>query len=98
MQKEQYLHNIPVFSQRCFWEQDYTKLDFDAGKRYIITRVISYGGQNDYIELFRYYGWDVIKEEVVNIRYLNNKILNFLSILFEIDKEKFRAYSNRGQF
>jgi hypothetical protein len=98
MQQEKNLHDIPVFSKRCFWEQDYTKLDFDTGRRYIITKVISYGSQNDYIELFRYYGWDIIKEEVIKIRYLNNKILNFLSILFEIDKENFRAYSNRGQF
>jgi len=91
-------NNLPVFSKRCFWEQDYTKLDFDSGRRYIITKVVSYGSQNDYIELFQYYGWDIIKTEVVNIRYLNNKILNFLSILFEIDKENFRAYHNRGLF
>jgi hypothetical protein len=90
--------NYPVFSKRCFWEQDYTKLNFDTGKRYIITRVISYGSQNDHIELFKYYGWDVIKEEVVNINYLNKKILNFLSILFEISKKEFKAYHNRGLF
>ena len=89
---------FPVFSKRCFWEQDYTKLNFDSGKRYIITKVVNYGSQNDYVELFRYYGWKIIKNEVVKIRYLNNKILNFLSILFEIDKEEFRAYNNRGLF
>ena len=89
---------IPKFSKRCFWDQDYTGLNFDTGKRYIITRVVSNGSQDDYIELFRYYGWEVIKNEVVHIRYLNKKILNFLSILFEIDKTKFRAYYNRGLF
>ena len=90
--------NIPVFSKRCFWKQDYTKLDFNSGKRYIITRVVSYGSQNDHVELFNYYGWNTIKEEVIYIRYLSRKILNFLSILFEIDKEKFRAFHNEGQF
>jgi len=92
------IKNIPVFSKRCFWEQDYTKLDFDKGKSYIITRVVSYGSQNDHIELFKYYGWNTIKTEVINIKYLNKKILNFLSILFEIDKKKFRASHNRGLF
>jgi hypothetical protein len=92
------LNNIPVFSKRCFWEQDYTKLDFNTGKKYIITRVVSYGSQDDYIELFNYYGWDIIKDEVVKINYLNKKILNFLSILFEIDKNEFKAYHNRGMF
>jgi hypothetical protein len=91
-------NNIPVFSERCFWDQDYTKLNFYTDKRYIITRVVSYGSQNDHIELFRYYGWDVVKNEVIKIRYLNKKILNFLSIIFEIDKSKFRAYHNKGLF
>ena len=96
--KDKTAKHTPAFSKRCFWEQDYTKLNFNTGKRYIITRVVSYGSQNDYIELFRYYGWDTIKEEVVNIKYLNKKILNFLSILFEINKRKFRAYHNEGFF
>jgi hypothetical protein len=89
---------LPLFSKRCFWEQDYSGLDFDKGKRYIITRVVSYGSQNDHIELFNFYGWNTIKEEVVHIKYLNKKILNFLSILFEIDEKEFRAYNNRGFF
>ena len=92
------LKKYPDFSQSCFWDMDYTKLDFDAGKRYIITRVVSHGGQDDLIELFNYYGWDTIKEEVVHIRYLNSKILNFLSLLFEIDIKDFRANSNRNIF
>ena len=88
----------PHFSKRCFWEQDYKTLNFDTGKRYIIARVVSYGSQNDHIELFHYYGWDTIKEEVININYLNKKILNFLSVIFEIDKKEFRAYHNRSSF
>jgi len=39
--------------------------------------MILVGSQNDYIELFQYYDWDIIKTEVVKIRYLNNKILSF---------------------
>lgn len=88
----------PVFSKRCFWEQDHTKLNYDKGKRYIITRVISYGSQDDHIELFKYYGWNTIKEEVIQIKYLNKKILNFLGVLFEINIKKFRAYNNRSFF
>ena len=88
----------PVFSKRCFWEQDYKKLDFEKSKRYIITKVISFGSQDDHIELFNYYGWNTIKEEVVQIRYLNKKIMNFLSILFEVNIKKFKAYNNKGLF
>jgi hypothetical protein len=50
--------------------RDYTELEFDKGKRYIITRVVSYSSQNDHVELFNFYGWNMIKEEVVYIKYL----------------------------
>ena len=90
--------DYPVFSKRCFWENNYYKLNFNTGKQYVITKVISYGSQNDYIELFKYYGWEVIKNEVVKIKYLNKKVLNFLSILFETNINDFRAYKNRNIF
>ena len=88
----------PVFSFGCFWDQDYAKLDPDKNKNYIISRVISRGGTEDELELFRYYGWDTIKEEVVKIRYLNNKIFNYMSKLLDIPPKNFRCFNNRGIF
>ena len=98
IEKNKINNKLPIFSNRCFWEQEYTRLDFNLGRRYIITKVISFGSQDDYKELFNFYGWDVIKSEVIKIRYLNRKILNFLSILFDVKKESFRAFSNQGLF
>jgi hypothetical protein len=88
----------PLFSSQCFWDMDYTKLDLEADKNFIIARVVSMGGSRDELELFKFYGWDIIKQEVVKIRYLNDKILNYLSYLFEIPKESFRCFTNRGIF
>ena len=90
--------NIPIFSPQCFWDMDYKKLDFNNSKRFIIERVVSRGGSKDEIELFKYYGIEVIKEEVVKIRYLNDKVFNYLSILLGISKNKFRCYNNKGIF
>lgn len=53
---------------------------------------------DDIKKMFDYYGWDTIKEEIVKIRYLNGKIFNWLSSLFEIEPENFRCYNNRGIF
>ena len=98
MQKKNNNKQPPFFSKGCFWDQDYSKLDPEEDKRYIISRVLSRGGRNDEFELFRYYGWETIKEEVVKIRYLNNKIFNYISKLLEIPPEKFRCFTNRGIF
>ena len=88
----------PVFSNACFWDQDYMKLDPDNNKNYIISRVISRGGSQDELELFRYYGWETIKEEVVKIKYLNSKIFNYVSKLFNIPPGNFRCFNNKGPF
>jgi len=87
-----------IFSSVCFWDADRSKLNLEESKLYIINRVINDGTIKDIQVLFNYYGWDVIKDEVVKIRYLNNKILNWLSSLFDIKKELFRCYDNRGIF
>lgn len=88
----------PKFSAACFWDQDYSKLDPEKNKTYIITRVISRGNSQDELELFRFYGWDIIKEEVVKIRYLNKKIFNYISKLLDIPPENFRCFYNKGIF
>jgi len=87
-----------LFSPHCFWDQDYEKLDLEKSKNYIITRIVSCGNMNDIINLFNYYGWETVKEEVIKIKYLNDKIFNWLSSLFEINPQNFRCYSNKGLF
>ena len=87
-----------IFSSSCFWDLEKTKLNLNNSKNYIINRVLCRGNMNDVKLLFNYYGWDTIKEEVVKIKYLNNKILNWLSSLFQIDPKNFRCYNNRGIF
>ena len=92
------IYKYPEFSDQCFWDMDYRKLDLKNDKNFIIERVVSRGGSKDEVELLKYYGWNTVKKEVVKIRYLNKKILNYLSLLFDVNKENFRAYKNEGIF
>jgi hypothetical protein len=87
-----------IFSSRCFWDRDRSKLNLEESKNYIITRVVDTGNIEDIKTLFDYYGWNTIKEEVVKIRYMNNKTFNWLSSLLEINPKDFRCYNNRGMF
>jgi len=48
---------------------------------------------NDWRELKAYYGLERIKEEVLIMRYLDQKTLNFCSIYFNISKTDFRCYN-----
>lgn len=87
-----------IFTSSCFWDLDRKYLNLDKSKNYVINRVINNGNMNDIILLFNYYGWETIKKEIIKIRYLNDKILNWLSSLFKINKKRFRCYNNRGIF
>jgi len=87
-----------LFSSSCFWDLDRTKLNLDNSKNYIINRIVNRGNMDDIKKMYDYYGWDTIKEEIVKIRYLNDKIFNWLSSLFEINPENFRCYNNKGIF
>ena len=87
-----------IFSSSCFWDMERNKLHLDNNTNYIITRVLSRGNMKDIKTLFDYYGWETIKEEVVKIKYLNDKIFNWLSSLFEIPPNNFLCYGNKGIF
>ncbi len=76
-----------------FWDVDTGNLDFDIHARFVIERVLGRGSVDDWLMLLNLYGKKRISEEVVYIRSLDPKSLNFLSVSFNIDKEKFRCCS-----
>ena len=72
-------------------------INFEEGKKYIIGRVLSNGNSYDVMKLFDYYGIDTVKSEIVNVKYLDKKTLNYYSIMLNINKDKFRAYHNKAE-
>ena len=78
---------------RLFWDTDLSTLDFKAHARFIIQRVIQRGSLEDWVSIKQHYGLEFIKQEIVLMRHLDPKTLNFFSGYFGIEKEKFRCYS-----
>ena len=89
--------NTPDFSKGCFWDMKMENIDFEEAKKYIIGRVLSNGNSDDVMKLFDYYGIDTVKSEIVNVKYLDKKTLNYYSITLNINKDKFRAYHNKAE-
>ena len=79
-------------SEYLFWDYDITKLNPDVDKKIILERVFTRGTENDEREVFNYYGKEIIKNTVLDIKYLDKKTLNYLSIILNISKEKFKCY------
>jgi hypothetical protein len=83
---------LSKLSKSLFWDYDAGVLDPDIDKNLILERVFTRGTENDEKEVFNYYGKNLIKNTILNIKYFDKKTLNYLSIVFDISKEKFKCY------
>ena len=75
-----------------FWDVDFKNIDFQKYSQFIINRVLLRGEINDWLELKSYYGLERIKQEIIKMKYLDKKTLNFCSIYFNISKTNFKCY------
>ena len=67
-------------------------LDPDVDRMLILERVFTRGTENDEKKVFDYYGINIIKETILNIKYIDKKTLNYLSIILSVPKENFKCY------
>jgi hypothetical protein len=79
-------------SKTLFWDTDLQQVNWDEHARFVIERVLTRGGLEDWREILHYYGLDKIKAESLQMRYLDKLTLNFCCTLFSIPKEQFRCY------
>lgn len=83
------------FSPHLFWDISIESIDLDRHASYIIDRVLSLGTMEDFKNLKSYYGVSKIKEVLKEARYLDDKVLHFTSLYFNIPLSDFRCYSQR---
>ncbi len=83
----------PTLNKALFWDTNYQNIDYEKHSRFVIERVLTRGNLQDWKELKLYYGLNKIKDEAINIRYLDKITLNFCHTFFNIQKNKFRCYN-----
>ena len=83
---------LSKLSKFLFWDYNINLLDPHVDRKLILERVFSLGTENDEREIFGYYGKDFIKHSIQEIKYLDKKTLNYLSVVFDIPKEEFKCY------
>ncbi len=81
--------------KHLFWDTPTDNVDLEKHARKIIERIVTRGRLEDWFAMKDYYGLDRIKQEVVQIRSLDDKTHTFLASIFQIPKEDFRCFSNR---
>ena len=89
MEDKNFIYNL---SKYLFWDFNANMLDPNMDKTLILERVFTRGTENDEKEVFKFYGIDIIKDAVLNIKYIDKKTLNYLSVMLDIPKESFKCY------
>lgn len=89
------MNPIYNFSSHLFWDVDRSKIEIDEHSQFLIGRVLQYGYFKDWQTLVKLYGFEKIKESLLEIRFLDDISLHFASNLFSIPLEKFRCYTTK---
>jgi hypothetical protein len=84
---------VSHLSPSIFWDTDRTTLSEKKHIAYITERVLTHGLWQDFLLLKKHCSKRKIKRVVKNIRYLDDKVLNFCSVYFQIPLEQFRSFT-----
>jgi hypothetical protein len=82
-------------SNNLFWDIDLRHFDENKNRRIIIERVFSMGDLSDIKTIIQFYGIEIIKLEIVNAGFLDNKTLNWASNFLDIPKTKFKCFAKK---
>jgi hypothetical protein len=82
-----------LFSENLFWDTDTRTLHADKHARFIVERVLMRGRMPDWLALNRLYTSEQIKEEALQIRYLDKVTLSFCSMYFDVPQSEFRCFT-----
>lgn len=75
-----------------FWDSDVSKMDLQTHQKFIIERTLMRGMKEEFDAVLTFYGWETVRQTVVNARYLDKYSLSFCSVIFEVPKTEFRCY------
>lgn len=86
-------------SSKAFWDVDFEKLISQANQYpdFIIRKVFKHGTFEDIINIINYFGKQKSIESLTSAHYLTEKTLHFASSIFNINKSKFKCYTNKQQ-
>ena len=87
-----FLHNV---NAAYFWDVEISTLDETKSKRLIIERVVNLGNLDEIKLVVNYYGKKELIKTICKLNYLDSKTLNFLSLIFNVPKSKFKCFTRK---
>lgn len=81
-----------AINKAYFWDVDFDSIDEKKSMRLIIERVFSLGTLAEINTIISLYGNENVKNTVLRLNWLDDKNLNFISLIFDLPKTEFKCY------
>ena len=85
MNFDRYKEHIDARINPCLlWEYDLSGFDYQQMRNVVVQRVVERGCPDDWYAALNLYGVNGMKDVIKVLPYLNDKDMNFVSVLIEI--------------
>ena len=84
---------IQQLNKNYFWDVDISLLAQEKSKRLIVERTFNLGTLKEIKLIIDFYGSESVASILCKLNYIDPKTLNFISLLFQIPKTKFKCYT-----
>ena len=75
-----------------FWDVNVDEIDSDKHRASIIERIATRGHWDEFRAMVNFYGTEVVKNTLLNTRYLDKRTLAYCSLIFDVTITQFRCY------
>ncbi|HRC33454.1 MAG TPA: hypothetical protein PK736_08430 [Bacteroidia bacterium] len=83
----------PIFDKRIFWDVNFENIDYDAKAIFVIERVFERGDVDDIRQCRRYYGDEIIKDALINAKWLRLETVYLACAIFDNEPNEYRCYT-----
>ena len=88
-------HTDARINPGLLWEYDLSRFDYQQMRNVVVQRVVERGFPDDWYAALNLYGVNGMKDAIKALPYLNDKDMNFVSVLFEIPLSEMKCYERK---
>jgi len=82
------MSSLPLSFKKLFWDIDFSTLEKDKNKEFIIERVLEFGDVCDFEDLKKLYSLEDIKNVLKNSHNLSFKSANFYALILKVPRKE----------
>lgn len=83
----------PIFNKTLFWDVDFTSLNYEKHASWVIERVFNRGDVDDIRQCRRYYGDEMVKNVLLNAKYISQNRIHLAAAVINEPIQNFRCYT-----